>query len=833
MSIKKFVIFSFGLFVLQSAKAQKLTTVLPKTASTFAEITHFADSFFASTGANLHLNEHGVAAENDYLKYKRWQYYWKNRIMPDGSWPDAMQRFEIYRDLNKQTRGGQWENFSQTTSQSGYNGMGRVLSVAFHPTDSNIMYVTAPKGGVWKTVDGGNSWTAKGDALPTLFTGKVVCDPLNGNTLYLSLGDDTYWVYDDPSLGIYKSTDGGDTWVPTGQTYMHSNNVRINDLAMLNNNSQVIASAQSNGLFVSTDAGATWTQKVTGNFKQVIAKPFSTSTLYAAKYESNSMKFYTSVDGGSTWNTIYAFPHNTSKISMATTVADSNFIAAIVVSDSAHLYTSNNAGATFTKKGAFDDADYLGVSAYNKNNLYIGGVSSYKSSNGGLSFNKLTHWYADGVHAPVHADAHYYASSPITKKLFYCNDGGMYRYNEQTDVWKDLSDGLIITQFYKCAVSQLDSTYYQGGTQDNGGRILNNGMWSASNGGDAMEQATDIIDENVAFSTYVDGQLYRTVDRWLSDTEVTPDATDLGSWVTPYVVHPKIENVMVAGYSRVYKSTTNGIGWNPISPMLGGSDNSNLDCIAIARSDDATIYTSNSSKLYRTYDDGANWANVTVPDGNTITELYVHPKNSKIVYLSKSGYSAGKKVYKSVDGGVTFTNISFNLPNVPANTIIVDQESDSANVEQYVGTDVGVFYKKDLDAAWTYYNTGLPNTEVSDLEIQYKSGILVAATYGRGMWRTRINRPIVTSFPLSTTTVVDKTPKANILYANNQVILQIEDKANLNANFQITNINGQVLQTVNESASNGFIVLKTDNLPAGMYFVRLHNTNKALQFVVK
>jgi photosystem II stability/assembly factor-like uncharacterized protein len=836
---KKFLTLSFFIFFSCAAFAQKLQDVLPKEANSFAAITAFADSFFANNGSKLNYNNAGVAQESDYLKYRRWQYYWKNRIMPDGSFPDAMHKYAVYKDLNsKKIRANTWENFSQTTSESGYNGMGRVLSVAFHPTDSNTMYITAPKGGIWKTTNGGNTWTAKGDALPALFTGKVVVDNTNGNTLYVSLGDNTNWVYNDPSLGIYKSVDGGDTWTTTGQTYTHQNNVRINDLAMLQNNNTTIASAQNNGLFVSNDAGATWVLKQSGNFKQVISKPFSNAKMYALQFDdvSNNCKLFSTSDSGQTWTQIYTFSHNTGSVNLATTIADSNFLAATFSSDSTYLYTSNNQGVSFNFKGGKEDADYIGISANNKNIMYIGGVSSYKSTNGGTTFSKLTHWYDNGIHTAVHADAHYYASNPITKKMFYCNDGGIYRYNELNDTWKDLSNGLVITQFYKCAISQIDSTYVVGGTQDNGGRQLNAGVWSSTNGGDAMEQATDIVDENVAFTTYVDGELYKTYDRWANSTTITPDANDMGSWVTPYLVHPVKDNIMVAAYSKIYKSNTNGNGWFAISNFLLGNNNANFDCVALYRNDEITYYASAGAKLYATFNDGANWANKVTPDGNTITELYVHPKNNKIIYFSKSGYSDAKKVYKSVDGGLTFTNISYNLPNIPINTIIVDQESDSANVEIYIGTDVGVFYKKELDNSWTYYNTGLPNTEVSDLEIQYASGLLIASTYGRGMWRTHIARPIPVVIPASiNNTPMQETMKASMAYVNNKIILQVKNNNSKNVEYQIIATNGQLLFTKNTNQQNGDFIIATENLPSGNYFLQLINATKqsALQFSVQ
>jgi photosystem II stability/assembly factor-like uncharacterized protein len=802
-----------------------------KTNATFLEIQQEAKTYFTMHPAKKNRDKNNE--DNLYNKYKRWEWYWQNRLMPDGSFPNPTNLWNIYTTLQgKKTRSNVWKNISQTTAISGYDGMGRTTSIAFHPSDSNIFYVAAPKGGLWKTTDGGNTYIPKGDNLPRVACADIAIDPSNPNTLYIALNDRYgWWNY---TIGIYKSMDDGATWQATAKTYNYSDGKTINELVIHPTNGNVLFSAQSDALYKTIDGGASWVNVLNKGVSYILPKPGNANIWYAASYDYwNSSQVYMSIDEGNTWTQQSNFSLTQNWITLATTIADTNFLAITCNHSTGNeLWTSNNGADTLIYKNNLPVLEVFQISPFDKNIMYVGEMDIYKSTNGGSSWTRITKWYDNQVNDVVHADQRSGGVHPITKKIYWCNDGGVYRYTEPTKKWKDISNGLLITQFYKLDVSQSDSNFMIGGTQDNGGRKrMPNGTWDATNGGDAMQVAIDPKNEQTIYTTYVDGELYRSYDQWDNDTYfgITPDTNDFGSWITPYQIDPNNNNALVAGYTDVYKSIDNGDSWNKLSTNLAGSSNNdNLDALAVSPSNSSVIYTSNGNRLYVTKNSGANWTNKMVPNSNgdfeDITSIAVHPIKESTIWFSKGGYNTNHQLFKSTDYGLTFKNQSYNLPNVPASCILIDQESDSSNLDLYIGLDGGgVFYKKDKDTIWQYYGIGLPNTEVTDLKIQYATHKLVIATYGRGIWETQIVRKQI---PLSIP-IINQPKVLNVFVANSfqKWIVTLQSNQQQLTKYILYDALGKIVMQEPLQIQNGetTFVIATQNLAKGIYILTLEN----------
>lgn len=729
----------------------------------FQEIQQKSEAYFAQRDLNIQAAknstvaaeeiEEGRSIDNAYHKYKRWEWFWKDRLDPDGTFHDITDHFRVYHELqrkilerntNVQSEDKNiayaapagvptWMNINQTNATGGYNGMGRATSVAFHPTDPAVYYVGAPIGGIWKTTNGGAGYTPIGDSLPYVSVGSIVVNPKKPSTIYISLGD--HLNSSNYSRGVYKSLNGGISWKPTQLDWAFTNYRAIRKITMSPADTSILYAATSDGLYRTINGGAQWTRLRTGHHTDVVFKPNNNtndgSIIYAGTEAGDIVR---STDGGTTWTQIYT--SNGSGIRLSVTVADPNTIAASHYRPNTVVYSRNQGTAFTTCAGTMiQNPDMFILSQTNANVFYYGGVDLHKSSNMGSTWTQITRWCCPETgQVEVHADFHNAAASPINPYMIYfCNDGGVYSYNENTNVFTERTNGFVTTQFYRIATAQDNAIAMIGGTQDNGGRYRQpTGVWRASNGGDAMEQAVDPTNYQIMYSTYVNGELHRTNNAWGRYTEITPGLStgtkEVGDWVTPYTLDPNNPQTIVAGYKDVWRSTDRGTNWTKISNNLTGGQN--LNQIAVAPGASNIIYTARGASLWKTTNTGSTWTKLTIPNTESISSISINNKNNNTLWISRSGYNESGKVFKSIDGGTTWTNMSAGLPNVPVSCVLFE---DNSNDAVYIGTDAGVFYSYG-GAAWQYYGYGLPNTAVTDLAIQYSAKKLRVGTYGRGIW---------------------------------------------------------------------------------------------------
>ena len=273
--------------------------------------------------------------------------------------------------------------------------------------------------------------------------------------------------------------------------------------------------------------------------------------------------------------------------------------------------------------------------------------------------------------------------------------------------------------------------------------------WDAVIGGDGMECIIDYTDENIMYGSIYYGDIRKSTNGGNSFSSIAP--SNNGSWVTPYILDKTDPNIIYAGYDELYKSTDGGSSWNIITNNETGG--SRMDQIDISKSNSDIILFSENANLFKTADGGLSWSDLSSSSSlpnKTITGILIHPVNPNRIWLSFSGYSSAEKVYFSDDGGSSWLNISGSLPNVPANCIVLNEIDSLETI--YLGTDLGVF-TKDSTSNWSNINNiSLPNVIVSELEIQYSSNKLFAATFGRGLWSFDLQ---ITSSPIANFNVDD------------------------------------------------------------------------------
>lgn len=689
------------------------------------------------------------AKGSGYKPFMRSEYYWRNFANESGyiqssddfwnAWRQKNQSKSNRTITNRSLPSSDWQPvgpFTHTNTGSWSSGQGRVNIVHVDPSNPSVIYLGAPAGGIWKSINNGSTWIPLTDELPQIGVSGIAVDYSDSNTIYIATGDKD--AGDSYCVGVYKSTDGGLTWNPTG-TMGGSNPSRAGDIIIHPTNNQILWCATSNGIYKTTNAGISWTQVQAGDFSQgnIRLKPGDPTKVYASSENS----FFRSVDTGSTFTAVTVSTiATTSRIIIDVTPANSNLVYALSVNTSNTLngiYKSTNEGVSFSR--AFGTPDILesnqawydlalAVSPTNADEIYTGCLNVWKSTTGGSTFSKLNSWSNPTGPSYTHADIHYLGFHG--NKLFAGTDGGIYVSENNGTNFTDLTAGVQISQFYKIAVAKQTSANMVGGLQDNGGHAYSGSQWKNYYGADGMDTAINPTNPNQYYGFIQNGNsLYisNSAGNAISSSVSSPGGAN-GNWVTPLIANNSGE--LFSGFAGLYKLT--GSAW--VQQNVDGLGSGNLDEIAVDPSNDDIMYVANGVKLYKSTNRGVNFTNVFNSVNGNITFIEVHSTDSNIVYLVTEGASG--KVLKSTNGGVTFTDFSTGLPSIGKNCIV--HQGRNTDNPLYVGTTLGVYYRDDSMSSWSPFDTNLPNVSVTDLEINLEDAKLIAATYGRGVWQTDI-----------------------------------------------------------------------------------------------
>jgi hypothetical protein len=722
-----------------------------------------------------------------YKPYKRWENFWSTQLDENGhlmtreaiwqAWEQkqAMRQNTTQRSATLAT--SNWTSigpYAHDNSSSWSPGQGRVNYVTVDPNDSNTYYVGAPAGGIWKSTDAGASWTPLSDNLPQIGVSGIAVDPNNSSIIYIATGDDDSW--DSYSLGVLKSTDGGTTWNTTGLSFSNSS-TRSNDIFINSNDSNMLWVATNNGVYKTTDAGATWTNKLSGNVKDLKVKPNDYSTLYAVKNNA----FYKSTDFGETFTavTTAGMPASTRRMAIAVTPANANVVYLLNAYNNGTqsyafegVYKSTDSGANFAKTlqttDIFDGSGQayydmaITVSNTNENTLFVGVLNIWKSTNGGDAFAAINDWSTPSGAAYTHADIHFLRY--YNGVLFAGTDGGVYRSTDDGASFTDLTvNGLAIGQFYRVSVSKNSSNNVVGGLQDNGGFGYSGNSWYNYHGADGMDCAVDPTNDNTYYGfTQNGGGLQVSHNAGVTGSNLASKPTGAtGNWITPLVVNN--QGTVYAGYDKLYK-----LDGTTFVATSGADFGGNIKNIEIDPQNSLTIFVSNGTSIYKSTNGGVTFTNLHSFSA-IISSIEVNNMNSNIIYVSTNGASG--KIHKSTDGGTTWTDITYNLPNDSKN--VIRHQNHHSDNPLYVGTSLGVFYMDDLSGnTWQVFDTNLPNVSVRDLEINIYDHKITAATYGRGVWQS----PISSQVPTDEIEALQVSEPVNVISCNNAIAPVIKVK---------------------------------------------------------
>ncbi len=762
---------------------------------------------------------HDLDSTKGWKWYARWAHDMESRLNGDGTIPHANLLYEgavqVSR-MKQQSPASRQANWSPTgpddlpfsPDPNDIFGMGRVNTIAFHPTDSNTFWAGVAQGGLWKTTNHGQSWLPLTDDLPILRISDIAVDPQHPDTMFISVGDYAYLGIsldlDDRNrhthygIGVYKTTDGGATWTPTGLNFqqMQRDGSLTRRVFIDDTDANELVAAGIHGLWKSYNGGDTWTQKLDSLIWDIERDPTQPNTLYASSgyvhtLQSGAAAILKSVDFGETWTVLNTgIPaREVQRVEIAISSNDPNYVYALGcdLEDGFHsLWRSTDGGNSWMTRSSYaqDSVNILhwgtgrkaigGQGTYDlvllvdpndKQRVTVGGVNLWGSADGGQTWGAVSYW--QGRYGPsVHADQHFLTVNPLDQFFYLCNDGGVSRtkaiqigswdsvftnpnYNWPTQ-WEDISSGLQIRSFYRVGISEGNPDLLVAGAQDNGTAFKDqSGNWTNATGGDGMNCLLHPTDPDIMYTSSQYGNLYRSTDGgqffdWLSrDIRITNN--DQGEWTTPFQLMPGDPSRMIAGFGQVWLSDNAGDNWrvaSNFSPMQGALVSSPASALRVAPSDTQTFYVAKRiyhsfnqpSELWRTHDGGKNWTNITA---GLPDSLYI----TSLTVDDDDQFRIWVCIKGFTNGVKVFQSINGGdtWQNISLNlpnisTNCIVHEPGSPVNTVYVGMDVGIFYYSDTSSAWTLYADGLPNVVVSDLDINLTTGKLHAATFGRGAW---------------------------------------------------------------------------------------------------
>ncbi|MFN0275571.1 MAG: T9SS type A sorting domain-containing protein [Chitinophagales bacterium] len=672
-----------------------------------------------------------------------------------------------------------------------YNINGRLNTVAVNPDDNNTILVGLAAGGIFKSVDNAATWYSVFDEFSYLAISHIVYDPYDGNVVYAGTGDANISGYPFIGDGIYKSLDGGESWSYSGL----SETGIVSKIIVHPSSTNIIYAATmglpferniDRGLYKSTDAGATW-EKILyvdddAGIIDICSDPENVDVIYAASWNrirnnheslvyGDDAHIYKSTDGGVSWEILGGgFPDEVmSRISIEINPEVPETLYACYVNSSlgmGGIYKTTNGGEDWVELdwGGIADAfsgfgwyfDGIQINTKAPESLFVQGVGLYRTTNDGDSWEEIDD-------PTLHADKHAMYFRGV-ETYFLCTDGGLYRTTSDADHWTDV-DNIPSTQFYHVDQNVHEPGIYYGGFQDNGtkgGNESTGDEWFSLYGADGFHTEFRTDDPDVFYVEYQNGGLivFDGFDYYWAGDGIDDD--DRTNWNTPYILSKHDDDVLYAGTYRVYRSDagvyplydpisddlTDGVIYEPRFHTVTVIEESDYDAeVLFAGTTDANVH--------RTTDGGDSWENITadLPE-QFVTDIAVSHTNENTVFVSHSGYRENDfvpHIHKSTDLGDSWTDISGDLPDLAVNAIVV-YPTDEDKI--FVATDGGVYYTTDGGSDWERLGNNMPVIPVYDLEYDAVNNKIIAGTHARACWSISLDEILPLSITVSSDTSI-------------------------------------------------------------------------------
>jgi uncharacterized protein (TIGR03437 family) len=660
---------------------------------------------------------------------------------------DAMQRRPRFLSQSEgpgASAAAQWVSIGPSVVNSPTRGLisGRITSLSIDPTNPSTVYIASAGGGVWKSLNRGSSWTPMTDNLPSLASGAVAVDPFTGEVWYgtgeLDFCRDCYL-----GAGVYRSPDGGANWSRVAADTFLSSPTSV--IVFDRRNQGTLFIGRSSALWKTADGGQSWHATLLGTVTDLALSPVDSNIAYAAlgnAFGAPENGVYRSADGGQSWNRLgggLPDPSTMGRIALTVDPANPATVYALITRSSDFLlnglYRSLDGGNTWNILGSlprdnFQEAQFANglfnllvrVDPSNPAILYVGSNDLLKSTDNGASWQALH--MLQGEH-----DVVFDPSDPQT--FYLINNSGVWKSSNGGQSFLDLNNTLAITQLQTVGLHPYNPNLALGATQDNGTILYGGGFaWDQGRLGDSGAAFYDALNPQKLYASGHYTDLFRSDDGGktfaLISQGIAP--TDRAQFYAPFLQAPGQTGSLYFATQRVWWSGDQGDHWTAISGDLTGGGSASISVLAAAPNLPQVLYVGTSDSLVSaSLDGGKNWSPTASLPNRFITSIAIHPQNPFQAFVGLSGFGTGH-VFRTDNRGGSWVDITGNLPDIPVNAILIDALSSD---RIYVGTDIGVFGLSP-DGSWSPMNQGLPNVIVLGLTQNPTSGVLVAATHGRG-----------------------------------------------------------------------------------------------------
>ena len=689
----------------------------------------------------------------------------------------------------------------------GPGGMsGRVTSIdVVHDNPENIFAGTA-SGGLWNSQNGGITWKPIFEKEATASIGAVAVQQSNPSVIWVGTGEGNPRNSLNGGAGIYKSLDGGHSWTLMGLEKTRN----IHRVVIDPTNPNIVYAAAigspwgvhpERGVFKTTDGGKTWKKILYTNDKSgaadLVMDPTNPNKLIAAMWEhkrdpwffksgGEGSGMYITHDGGENWKKITSeegLPKGElGRIGVAIAPSDPNVVYALVEAKKNALYKSTDGGFKWkmiNNKSDIGNRPFyyseIYVDSQNENRLYSVFTYINVSEDGGKSFTQLMPAY--GVDNGVHPDHHAWYIHPKNGKFMIDgNDGGLNITRDRGKTWRFIGN-LPVAQFYHINVDMETPYNVYGGMQDNGSwrgpayswraQSIRNSYWQEISFGDGFDVISDPDNSRYGYSMSQQGSVQRYDWQTGNNYSVKPIHPDASvqlrfNWNSAINIDPFDNSTLYFGSQFVHKSTDKGLTWQVISPDLTTNDpekqkqseSGGLTMDATGAENHTTILVIEPSAvekdvLYAASDDGLvhitknggdSWDNITsglrgLPKGSWITQIKASQTKKGHALLVANDYrrfNFEPYAYRTTNYGKSWTRI-VDKDDVISYALCIIEHPEENNL-LFLGTDDGLYVSIDAGDNWTKYTNGFPTVSVKDLVIHPREDDLIIGTFGRAAW---------------------------------------------------------------------------------------------------